>query len=30
MYDNKKPLHLQRLFVYSVHILIRGKKRREA
>ena len=30
MYDNKKPLHLQRLFVYSVHILIRGKRRRDA
>lgn len=30
MYDNKKPLHLQRLFVYSVYILIRGKRRRDA
>ena len=30
MYDNKKSLHLQRLFVYSVHILIRGKRRRDA
>ncbi len=26
MYDNKKSLHLQRLFVYSVHILIRGRE----
>lgn len=26
----KKSLHLQRLFVYSVHILIRGKRRRDA
>ena len=26
----RKQLHLQRLFVYSVHILIRGERRRDA
>ena len=29
MYDNKKSLHLQRLFVYSVHILIREHRARQ-